>query len=653
MAPHWLTSNRCVRAGAALLTLLLAAQGPAVFAADRDKDKKEEKREAPAPRQEAPRREAPRQEAPRREAPRQEAPRQEAPRREAPRQEAPRPEAPRQEAPRRDAPPTPRPEGRREEPPKPGTFVRQEHQADPARPETRKEETFRPVQPARPESPAAGRPAPRPDTPAPSTSPLRPAPGGRTETPNPAPPQVRPTPQPQTDRPAPGQPGRPEFRPAPDSRRDGSRPGPGRGGDRVVVHTPRGGEIHRTPTGAIREVRTPGGALIYHSPNGVRRVEVARPGGAVVIANATGRSGYIQRPWHYHGQTLIQRTYVFNGVARPRVYRPWSYGGRVYPIYVPVRHYRPAFYTWCYTPWSRPVTYRWGWYGRPWYTYYGGYWTPYPTYVSPAFWLTDFLIATTLEAAYLSQNATVSAPPVVYDTSTAMSPEVKEAIAEEVRRQMDQARAAQADDLGSEPPALFSKGGPRVFLVNADVMTYDGSRECPLSEGDVVQLVAPPAPGSEWAEVSILSSRGRCPRGCVVSIRTLDLQEMQNHMQAIVDQGLEKLQSERGGGLAPLPPQAFGSTAAPFSDDLRPDSDAVDELNRAVKDANSSEQEIIQESASAPRSNTITLGMTPAEVEAVLGKPQTRVELGTKLIYTYPDKDLKVTFLKGRVSDVQ
>lgn len=405
-------------------------------------------------------------------------------------------------------------------------------------------------------------------------------------------------------------------------------------------------------------MRTPGGALIHHSPSGVRRVEVVRPGGGLIVANATGRAGYLQRQLTWHNRPLIKRTYVYNGVARPRVFRPWTFGGRVYPIYVPVRHYRPAFYSWCYTPWHRPVVYRWGWHSRPWYRYYGGYWSPYPTYVSPYFWLADFLISTTLEVSYMSQNASIDEAPVVYDETTAMSPAAKQAIAEEVRRQMEEAQAAQAADYdlqSSEPPQLFSRNGPKVFLVNSEVIAYAGERECPLSEGDVLQLVNPPAPGSEWAEVSILSTRGRCPRGSIVSVRTLDLQEMQNNMRAIVDQGLEKLQSERGAGLAAPPPQAFGSTVAPFSDELQPESDALEQLTLAVKDANRSEQEIIQEGVPAPANSTttISLGMTRAEVERLLGQPQTRVDLGAKVIYTYPDRDLKITFLRGKVSDVQ
>jgi hypothetical protein len=48
---------------------------------------------------------------------------------------------------------------------------------------------------------------------------------------------------------------------------------------------------------------------------------------------------------------------------------------------------------------------------------------------------------------------------------------------------------------------------------------------------------------------------------------------------------------------------------------------------------------------------TIQLGQTTDEVVGALGQPDKIVNLGAKQIYVY--KDLKVTFLKGKVSDVQ
>jgi hypothetical protein len=48
---------------------------------------------------------------------------------------------------------------------------------------------------------------------------------------------------------------------------------------------------------------------------------------------------------------------------------------------------------------------------------------------------------------------------------------------------------------------------------------------------------------------------------------------------------------------------------------------------------------------------TIQLGQTTDEVQAVLGKPEKIVNLGPKQLFIY--KDMKITFVNGKVSDVQ
>jgi hypothetical protein len=48
---------------------------------------------------------------------------------------------------------------------------------------------------------------------------------------------------------------------------------------------------------------------------------------------------------------------------------------------------------------------------------------------------------------------------------------------------------------------------------------------------------------------------------------------------------------------------------------------------------------------------SIEVGQTKAQVEAILGKPEKTVKVGTKEIYTY--KDLKVTFVNGKMTDAQ
>jgi hypothetical protein len=56
-----------------------------------------------------------------------------------------------------------------------------------------------------------------------------------------------------------------------------------------------------------------------------------------------------------------------------------------------------------------------------------------------------------------------------------------------------------------------------------------------------------------------------------------------------------------------------------------------------------------QEQQAEPQ--TIQLGMSPDQVQGAMGKPEKIFNLGAKQIFVY--KDVKVTFLNGKVSDVQ
>jgi len=76
--------------------------------------------------------------------------------------------------------------------------------------------------------------------------------------------------------------------------------------------------------------------------------------------------------------------------------------------------------------------------------------------------------------------------------------------------------------------------------------------------------------------------------------------------------------------------------------------------------ANSNEQQVAnpgggvgqaQQQAPPPEPQQIEKGQTPDQVRAVLGQPDKVVNFGSKQIFIY--KDLKVTFLNGKVSDVQ
>lgn len=60
---------------------------------------------------------------------------------------------------------------------------------------------------------------------------------------------------------------------------------------------------------------------------------------------------------------------------------------------------------------------------------------------------------------------------------------------------------------------------------------------------------------------------------------------------------------------------------------------------------------ILQPQGAAGQTRTVELGQTLEQVEAMFGKPLTVVKLADKVIHTY--KDIKITFVDGRVADVQ
>src|ERR1017187_861408 len=166
-------------------------------------------------------------------------------------------------------------------------------------------------------------------------------------------------------------------------------------------------QVHYGSNGQPQVVHAKG-MTIVHTPAGTRRVVVERPDHSVIVTNGA-RNGYIQRPYTVHNVTYVQRNYYVGGVSYSRVYRPYAYGGISLNVYMPGRYYAPGFYAWAYNPWARPVVYNWGWAGSPWVGFYGGWFTPYPTYTNATFWLTDYMLSMTLQQAYQDRMAAQAA----------------------------------------------------------------------------------------------------------------------------------------------------------------------------------------------------------------------------------------------------
>lgn len=454
----------------------------------------------------------------------------------------------------------------------------------------------------------------------------------------------------------------------------------------TTEHVAKNGSAIRTrANGHVSDVHdAKRGMDIHHGLDGGRRVSMTRHDGSHLVAER-GRRGYVERGYHYHGHDFARRSYYWHGHEYGRYYRGYYYHGVYMNVYAPGYYYAPAFYGWAYNPWAVPIAYgAWGWGGTPWFGFYGAYFTPWPVYPSAAFWLTDYLIAANLEAAYAARQAAVAEAAAAGEAAAqqvALSEEVKKQIADEVKAQLalenqeaGQTAANQDVDPGSSGIArLMADGHPHVFVVGTGLdLTDSNGQECAVSEGDALALRTAPASDAQNADLVVLASKGgkECASGGTVSVQMSDLQEMQNHLRESIDQGLQELQSKQGkGGLPAAPASAQAKpTESPYAS-VAPPPDPQDEkdIQAQAQQADSAETEVAQAAAQdnggtpiaatapaaapAAATATVALGQTMDQVKAILGAPKKTADLGAKTIYYYDG--MKVIFKAGKVSDVE
>jgi hypothetical protein len=264
---------------------------------------------------------------------------------------------------------------------------------------------------------------------------------------------------------------------------------------------------------------------------------------------------------------------------------------------------------------------------------------------------------------------------------TALTPDVKEEIAKEVQRQLSLENAerkavsenTEPDPASSGVPRLLSDNNPHTFVVASNLVVTDTTgQECPITQGDVILMSGTSLADGNMVPVQVRASKDKeCTKGSMVSVSLEDLQDMENHMRGTIDQGLAELQTHPAqSGLPALPPaaaappvQAAFAGAAPAVD-----TNVSTELSQEAHNADQIEQQVVTESQSAQSADnssnaslpaepaasqpvTISLGQTIDQVVAIMGKPLQIADLGSKKIYKY--KDMKITFLNGKVSDVQ
>jgi hypothetical protein len=376
------------------------------------------------------------------------------------------------------------------------------------------------------------------------------------------------------------------------------------------------------PNGSFASVHA-GGMQIDRGLRGERRIVTVRPDHSRVVSMGPHR-GYVERPYIVRGgRTYVQRTYVVNNVTYVRVYRSYYYRGVAYYAYVPPFYFHPVFYGWVYNPWRVPVYYRWAWFiaPPPWYVFWGPYFAPAPVYPSAAFWLTDFLLAESLRAAYeagreAEANAAARAnqpPPEAYQPpppapqgqgyTTQITPELKDAIAEEVRRQLA-AEQQSATTIPQPPAARGAEATPaaldpaqRLFVVSSNlaVPSMDG-RDCELTPGDLITRLDDTPDNDNRVRASVSSSKGNdCRVGSTLMVQVSDLQEMHNQFREQIDSGLKTLAGNSGkGGLPPAPDTGTSAGEVPPPP---PEANVDSALQAQQREANQTETQIQQDAA--------------------------------------------------------
>jgi hypothetical protein len=203
-------------------------------------------------------------------------------------------------------------------------------------------------------------------------------------------------------------------------------------------------------------------------------------------------------------------------------------------------------------------------------------------------WLTDYLLAANLQAAYEAQAAAgaLNVPPAADhqpayggggdEAPTTLTPELKEKIAQEIKMQIaaekeaaahpDPAAAAAASSTApsrqrtgpDETPAALDPNH-HIFVVSQVLSSSnpDGT-ECSLSPGDILSRVDDTPDRDNNVKVLVASSqRNDCATGSQVPVSLTDLQDMHNDFRAKITEGLGKLAEKQGkNGIPKGPPAA-------------------------------------------------------------------------------------------------
>jgi hypothetical protein len=386
---------------------------------------------------------------------------------------------------------------------------------------------------------------------------------------------------------------------------------------------------------SINERRPADGTVMrqIHPARGGRVSEYSRavPGSQVrVVRYGNTLSGTVERTIR---PGLISRSFVGGGrVLYTHVYQRhvWLQSGRAfaYETFVPAVRYPAVYYSWALAAWPRPVSYTWGWQVQPWYPMYGSVFATYPVYTSPDMWMTDYIIAQSLQTAYQARSAapeverspqgataasvpdaSVATPatqlsdgarapqpsdaptaPQSSDTPSApvglpptITPQVKAQLNAQIKVQLREQQATAATPLTlttqSTPPALRPN---HVFfqVVRPLDVPSGANRHCSLSANDYIKRTGGMS-NDDWMipVVVELSGPSDCPQGLQTRIGLNDLNAMENEQEAQVMEAMQAASKSMGPNGPPSGPGVHPTLIADGS--VAPDPSVLDAMRQA------------------------------------------------------------------------
>jgi hypothetical protein len=330
---------------------------------------------------------------------------------------------------------------------------------------------------------------------------------------------------------------------------------------------------------------------------------------------------------------LTSRTFVSGGhVLYAHVYQQhvWHQFGRVfaYETFVPAVRYPGVYYAWALAAWPRPISYAWDWQVQPWYPVYRSRFTPYPVYTSPDLWMTDYIIAQSMQTAFVAQNVAPASQPVqqgapaLSESSSSdaapaaqigdsappsqpsdapplsqssappaatpalpppITPQIKAQLNDQIKvlLQEQQTAAATPATLTTEstPPALRPNHVFFQVVQPIDVSSGTANGHCSLSPNDYIKRTGAMS-NDDWMipVVVELSRPSDCPEGLRTRIGLNDLNAMENEQEAEVMAAMQAASQSMGPN---GPPSGSGVHPTLIADgNSAPDPMALDAIRR-------------------------------------------------------------------------